>query len=77
MSPLLRLFLQLRMSVLSGLLSFKLIGENDFFLILNIVTVNKLTINISNFQIIYTVGAKKTLKTFNRWRSSFECEWLL
>ena len=33
------------------------------FLIFNIVTVNKLTISVSNFQIIYTISAKRTLKT--------------
>ena len=33
------------------------------FLTLNIATVNKLTIRISNFQIIYTVGPKKLSET--------------
>ena len=42
---------------------FQINRRKRLFLILNIVTVNKLTTNISNFQIIYTVGEKRTTKT--------------
>ena len=38
---------------------FQINRRKRLFLILNIVTVIKLTISISNFQIIYTFGAKK------------------
>ena len=38
---------------------FQINRQKRLFLILNIVTVIKLTISISNFQIIHTCGAKK------------------
>ena len=51
------------MSVLSGLFLFRINQPKRPFLILNIVTVDKLTITIFNFQIIYTVDAKTLLET--------------
>ena len=41
---------------------FQINRRKRLFLILNIVTVIKLTTSISNFQIIYTYGAKKISK---------------
>ena len=42
---------------------FQINRRKRLFLILNIVTVIKLTISISNFQIIYTFGAKRYQKS--------------